>query len=62
MSLGQVGGQKATSIVLRPEVSISADMLFLEYRSRNGAMPMATCFAAVCATAATLSDVRTKVV
>jgi hypothetical protein len=32
-----VGGQKATSIVLRPAGSISADMLFLEYRARSGA-------------------------
>ena len=32
----QVGGQKATSIVLRPEADISADMLFLEYRGRSG--------------------------
>lgn len=32
-----VSGQKATSIVLRPKADISADMLFLEYRSRSGA-------------------------
>jgi hypothetical protein len=33
----QVGGQKATSIVLRPDADISADMLFLEYRGPSGA-------------------------
>lgn len=32
-----MGGSKATSIVLRPQADISPDMLFLEYRPRNGA-------------------------
>lgn len=31
-----VSGQKATSIVLRPQADISADMLFLEYRNKDG--------------------------
>lgn len=37
----QVGGQKATSIVLRPDADISADMLFLEYRGPSGAVARA---------------------
>jgi len=32
----RVSGQKATSILLRPAADISADMLFLEYRSQSG--------------------------
>ena len=32
-----MGGQKATSIVLRPDADLSADMLFLEYRGPSGA-------------------------
>ncbi len=36
LPLPRVSGQKATSILLRPEAEVSADMLFLEYRNANG--------------------------